>query len=776
MLFLYQSTRSNVEIEVADRLMLAKRTFADSFANQQRYLINSVETVVNDWALRQVIGQGDKATVESVLVNHSNRVGADVALFIDSDSHLFASTLDDHQDLTASIELLVDSTQATSHRFAAIDGRFYQLVLTEVRAPVPIGWLGMGFVIDDALAERFSRLGDVGVTFIHEKDDEAVVVASSMVDQARASLAAEASSEEREFWSVRTSEWEDLVLHHRLDSGISGLVVVLQKSLDAPLANFQSWWWSLLTIFALIAVSALFFAYLFARGITKPLDQLMVAIKDIALGDYSTPIDVQRSDEIGFLAKAFSQMQTAIAEREAEINYRADYDIATQVYNRAGFLRHLEAKIASAMQTSTPLVVVCFSINHFKEIVDALGHAWGDRLLKQVAERVTSTVGCDSLAHVDVDEFALIFETASVTNAYFVDDQLHRCFVAEFDIRGIALTLFAAVGISVYPEHATDAQSLLRRAGVALNVAVQKRRRTVVYDPDLDQNSVRRLTLMSELPRAIKDDQIELHYQPKLQYVDGEPIVAGVECLARWSHPELGPIPPDDFIGLAERTGHIVELTKDVLRRALEQCCLWRQRGLCLSVAVNISALDLQQAAFANTIESFLDRYSLPPDVLVLEITESAAMQDPASAVMRLQTLSDLGVRLSIDDYGTGYSSLAQLRKMPVQELKIDKSFVLELDRNEDDKTIVRSTIDLAHNIGLEVVAEGIESQRILWQLNKWSCDLLQGFHICRPLPLRELEQWMDTEYPVRRLAVGGDASQTILPEIEPFRRNTRKT
>ena len=590
------------------------------------------------------------------------------------------------------------------------------------------------------------------MTFVHQDADDVVVVASSMADQKRARLAAHNPSDGLELWSVGDASWEDLVLHHRLDSDLSGLVVVLQKSLDAPLANFQSWWWSLLTIFALIAVAALFFAYLFARGITKPLDQLLVAIKDIAQGDYSTAIDIQRSDEIGFLSKAFSQMQTAIAEREDEINYRADYDLVTQVFNRNGFVRHLEQEIGSAMHNSTPLVVACFSINHFKEIVDALGHTWGDRLLKQVAERVAGTLDASSLAHVNVDEFAMIFETTSVANAYSVDDQLHRCLVAEFDIRNIALTLSASVGISVYPEHAPDAQSLLRRAGVALNEARQLKQRTVVYDPDLDQNSVRRLTLMSELPRAIREDQLELHYQPKLRYVEGTPIVDGVECLVRWCHPELGPIPPDDFIGLAEKTGHIVELTQDVLRRALTQCRAWREQGIALNVAVNISALDLAQPALPETIRSLLDRYSLPPDVLVLEITESAAMEDPQSAVGRLQTLTKLGVRLSIDDYGTGYSSLAHLRKMPVQELKIDKSFVLELDRSEVDKTIVRSTIDLAHNIGLEVVAEGIESQRILWQLNQWGCDLLQGFHICRPLVLSEFERWIDTEYPVRRL------------------------
>jgi diguanylate cyclase (GGDEF)-like protein len=745
-IFLYYSARDNVEADVADELILARRSFADSFENRQKQLISSVQIVVNDWGLRQAIGQRDQQTVESVLLNHSNRVGADIALFIDRDRSLFASTSPVNTELSNSVAALMANADSYSlHRLALINDRYYQLVLTEVRAPTPLGWLGMGFTIDDALAENFSRLNDVAVSFVKHTDAIHEVFASSISEPDRANLASRPRADGPEFWSVRSADWEDLVLHHTLDSDLSGLVVVLQKSLSEPLANFRSWWWSLLTIFALIATLAALVAYLFSRGITKPLSQLLLAVENMEQGNYSTPIQVRRNDEIGLLSKSFGTMQSAISEREEEIRYRADHDLATGVYNRNGFLENLERQIASRQEYESSLVVVCFSVNHFRQIIDALGHSWGDELLRLVAKRFAEQFPDSCLAHVNSDEFAMILSSNNVPMIYSLGETVHTCLSDEFNLRGIALSLSACVGVSVYPEHAADAPSLLRRASVALNDAVDNHRSTTVYDPSLDQNSVRRLTLMSELPKAIKANQLDLHYQPKVRCAGEGSVLEGVECLVRWHHPELGQVFPDDFIGLAERTGYIVELTKYVLREAISQCSEWRKQNLALSVSVNISALDLQRQTFAQDISQLLREYQLPAGSLCLEITESAAMEDPESAILRLAGLKSLGVRLSIDDYGTGYSSLAQLKKLPVHELKIDKSFVLELDRNEDDQAIVRSTIELAHNVGLEVVAEGVESNRILWQLAKWDCNYAQGFHISRPLPLAEFEGWLAT-------------------------------
>jgi diguanylate cyclase (GGDEF)-like protein len=754
-LFLYNSTRQRVEADVADSLSLARRSFADSFADRQNNLIERVQTVVDDWGLRQAIGQRDESTVESMLQNHSSRVGAEVAVFIDLDHQLFASTTRQTVALSQTAAGLASSINARSQlRFVVIDGQCYQLVLTEVLAPVPVGWLGMGFVIDDAMAVQFSRMNEVGVSFVLHTSSEARVFASSISEPGRfpptADLHLDPHHGERQFWIMAGAGWEDLATYQILEDDQSKIGVVLQKSLSEPLASFRSWWWSLLTIFGLIAGLALLVAYFFSRGITRPMTELLVAIENMQAGNYTTSIDIQRKDEIGFLAKAFAKMQSAIAEREEEIRYRADHDLVTGVHNRNGFIDFLERRVASAGAANETLVVLSFSVNHFKQIVDALGHTWGDKLLEQVADRFSTHFPDGGVAHLNSDEFAMIVPSTSVSSVFVLGENVHECLAGEFTIRGISLSLSASVGVSVYPEHATDAQSLLRRAGVAMNEAMLNFQRTIVYDSSLDQNNVKRLTLMSELPNAIREKQLTLHYQPKLQCTSAGVLIQGAECLVRWNHPELGLVPPDEFIGLAEKTGYIVELTKYVMSEAIAQCAEWRRKGWALTVSVNISALDLQREEFAKETFTALKEHRLPATALCLEVTESAAMEDPESAIQRLATLKNLGVRLSIDDYGTGYSSLAHLKKLPVHELKIDKSFVLELDRNEDDQTIVRSTIELAHNVGLEVVAEGVESQRILWQLEKWGCNYLQGFHISKPLPLEQFEEWLDrSEFPI---------------------------
>jgi diguanylate cyclase (GGDEF)-like protein len=745
--FLYRSTAQRVEAEVADRLEIARRSFIDGFENRQMNLTASVRTVVNDWGLRQAIGQHDRSTLESVLANHSNRIGADVAFFIDLEETVFASTTSGVIPPEEIAKLISES--GGPYRFLVSEQRILQLVVSEVRAPVRLGWVAMGFAIDDTLASHFSRLHDVEVSFVSRS--RSGPVASSLPEGSRIQAAVIAERDNGGLNRVGEATWEDLALNHVL--GDSDLVVVLQKSLSEPMASFRSWWWSLLTIFSLIVMLALGVAWAFSRGITQPLTQLLFAVQNMEAGNYSTLIDVDRNDEIGFLSKAFAKMQRAIGEREEEIRYRADHDLVTRIHNRNGFLDGLEHRIGGGESGIEALIVLCLSVNHFKEIVDALGHTWGDRLLRMVADRLQQKFARNAVAHVDSDQFAMIGSSGDAADFFELADAVHRCFEDDFEIRGISLSLSVCIGISVYPEHAGDAQSLLRRAGVALNEAHESHKRTVVYDPDLDQNSVKRLTLMSELPNAIRAGQLDLHYQPQVRCVGEEAIVDGVECLVRWHHPGLGSVPPDEFIGLAEKTGYIVELTRYVLRLALARCREWRDRQWGLGVSVNISALDLQRSAFARDVREMLETYRLPPEVLCLEVTESAAMEDPQSSIRRLSALKELGVRLSIDDYGTGYSSLAHLRQLPVHELKIDKSFVLELDRSEDDQTIVRSTIELAHNVGLEVVAEGVESQRILWQLDQWGCDRAQGFHVSRPLAFEAFTRWLeDPPYRVARL------------------------
>jgi EAL domain-containing protein (putative c-di-GMP-specific phosphodiesterase class I) len=297
-----------------------------------------------------------------------------------------------------------------------------------------------------------------------------------------------------------------------------------------------------------------------------------------------------------------------------------------------------------------------------------------------------------------------------------------------------------SVGITLYPEHGNAPASLIRRADVAMYAAKKERSGVMVYDPEQDFTSIRLLALTGDLRRAIHDNGLSMHVQPKISARDGSPI--GVEALARWRHPAHGDIPPDEFIGLAEHSGLIQPLTEWVLETALRQCAAWRQEGLDLSMSVNLSARNLLDESLPSTVLSMLQSSEVPVNKLTLEITESVIMDDPHRALEVLTALNEIGVVISIDDFGTGYSSLGYLKKLPATEIKIDKSFVMEMDRNSDDQTIVHSTIELAHNLGLSVVAEGVSSRQTWDELKRLGCDFGQGYYFSRPLPSERLAQW----------------------------------
>lgn len=780
MLFLYQSSKQKVEQDASDKLIVAQKTFFDVLDNQQHLLNTSVETVVKDWGLRQSIGKRDYDTVESVLQNHSNRVGADVALFVDTAGALAVSTIRQDKQLPNQILSLVNSSsQITFQTITEINQRHYQLVITEVKTPIRAGWLGMGFEIDDSMARRYSEISGVNISFVLPHTHSLQFIASSLADERLQSMPPTPPTLTNAPWVIKQGKWEDLTLYSPFDvQSPNGLAILFQQSLDEPREKFSQWWLSLLSIFSLISLLALVLGYIFSRGISKPLNHLLHVIDDVSKGDYNTPIRIYRRDEIGRLARSFSRMQRAVSEREEHITYQASHDSLTGLLNRSGLIDSIDQTIKNLNGSQEIAVLANFRLNHFQDIVDALGYSWGDKLIHLVTERLNKRLEAVSLAHFNLDEFVLLKTANDIMGATEVNDQIHQALMDPFCVSGINLNLKVSVGIVIYPFSALDAEGLLRRAGVALNEACNSQRATVTYDPAHDEDSVRKLTLMAELPKAINENQVCLHYQPKLRHFDGKTQVEGVECLVRWQHPELGFVPPDDFIGLAEKTGYIVELTHWVLQRALEQCERWREQGFDLAVAVNISALDLAKKEFDKEVAALLKAAHLPASSLIIEVTESAAVENPERAIAQLSHLKSLGIKLSVDDYGTGYSSLEQLKHLPVHELKIDKSFVLDLVSDEEDRTIVHSTIELAHNMGLSVVAEGVEDQQTLEQLIEWGCNYMQGYYIAKPLDEIAMSKWLQrSPFPVKQIS---SKQQTAVEELangpgeySTFRRST---
>lgn len=428
---------------------------------------------------------------------------------------------------------------------------------------------------------------------------------------------------------------------------------------------------------------------------------------------------------------------------QAQLEYQALHDDLTSLPNRAMLAKELEVSLEKAKANTEPMALLLLDLDRFKEVNDTLGHHVGDSLLRNAAQRLTKLVeGPCTFARLGGDEFAILLPTpCDIEKARGVAATLSEALEKPFEFAGLSLEIGGSIGIALYPYHANDETRLLQCADVAMYMAKKGQTRIAVYDSGQDLNSVRHLALTGQLRRAIENDELYFAYQPKIDLQSGD--VYGVEALARWNHPVHGFIPPDEFISQAEHTGLIEPLTKWCIDTAISQAAEWKRAGSEIVVAINLSPRALHLDALPKMLKESLERHGVPPRLVTLEITESGIMHDTESALQIIDYFSALGVKLSIDDFGTGYSSLAILKQLPVDELKIDKSFVMHMTENSDDVVIVRSTIDLAHNLGLKVVAEGIETADHVGILTDLSCDTGQGYFFSKPVPADEFWAWL---------------------------------
>jgi diguanylate cyclase (GGDEF)-like protein len=420
-----------------------------------------------------------------------------------------------------------------------------------------------------------------------------------------------------------------------------------------------------------------------------------------------------------------------------EKEHQALHDALTGLPNRALFHDVVDEALGRAGDGVTAAVML-IDLDRFKEINDTLGHHIGDRVLREVGPRLQESLRTqDVVARLGGDEFAIFVEDADPTVARDIVERVLTGLSVALTVEELSLHVDGSIGIALYPDHGQDVDTLLQRADVAMYAAKEEHSGYQVYSPDRDPYSLRRLTLLSELRGAVERGELVLHFQPKADLRTGR--VTDAEALVRWNHPTLGMVPPNDFVPLAERSGLIGPLTEHVLRQAVGRAAEWRRRGIDLRVSVNLSVHNLMDAGLPQLVEQVLAAHAVDASVLELEITETTIMTDPMRALRVLQPLSDMGVRLSIDDFGTGYSSLAYLRQLPISEIKIDRSFIAGMESSENDAIIVRSTIDLARNLGLEVVAEGVETAEGLATLEAMHCDYIQGYYLSRPVPAEEL-------------------------------------
>ena len=428
-----------------------------------------------------------------------------------------------------------------------------------------------------------------------------------------------------------------------------------------------------------------------------------------------------------------------LRDQVSENAHQAMHDSLTALPNRLMFDRTATA----SLETSDNCAVLLLDLDRFKEINDTLGHAAGDAVLQEVGSRLSAIVDKGAcVARLGGDEFAVVMVDSDLRDASSFAERIRAALLAPLDISGVTLTLDASIGIALAPEHGTDIATLLRRADVAMYAAKDTHGSVAVYAPDRDHNSAARLALVADLRAAIANGDLVLAYQPKTQTVGRE--VHGVEALVRWNHPVRGMVPPDDFIGIAEQTGLIAPLTEWVLRAALSQCRQWLEQGLDLSVAVNISPRTLHDPNFTPLLNGLLAESRVPASRLTLEITEGALMDDPERAIDVLWELRRAGVHLSVDDLGVGHSSLSYLKRLPVHEIKIDKSFVTGMVDDGDDEAIVTAVIAMVHRLRMTVVAEGVEDERTLLRLAELGADSAQGYWMSRPVPAAEIAPWLE--------------------------------
>ena len=737
------ATKANGNRHAEERLHVGTRVFQQLLSIRGQQLLNSAAVIVADFGFKQAVGTRDVATIESMLDNHGSRIGASAVSLLDLKGDVIASTVSVADAID--VELLhsavqVAQTQANSVEIVQFQGKATQLALVPMRTPARVGWVAMYFVLDDALLARVAELTGLDVSIA--RVGAHAQLASTLTDASRAPLLAQWPRliEHRDVQNVRLGENDYLSLAMQLD----GTAFVFTLAEREVLSSYQL----LRERLVIIVLAGLFFAglvaSLLAKGISGPLQKLAHAASAIGRGEYGKRVELARSDELGELAVAVNQMQEDIQIREKTILYQSLHDGLTGLPNRSYAQKEIEAALGKAGKSAHAFSVLMLDLDRFKEINDTLGHAIGDKVLQQTAQRIRGALrDQDVLARLGGDEFMALVEGADSARAFALAQRIQAALDSPIDVEGMQLFLDASIGIACYPADGNTADGLLRRADIAMYDAKQSTERCVAYLPGRDEGQKERLALVNALRLAIPRGEMRLEFQPKWDMREGK--VGHAEALVRWQHPELGLLMPDRFVALAEHSGRIRELTEWVLDTALFEAAQWQAQGVQMGVAVNLSALDLLNADLPEYVRLALLKHRVEPADLLLEITEGMLMRDATYALRILHELRDLGVELAIDDFGTGYSSLSYLQKLPVSELKIDRSFVRSMLTGTEAAMIVRATIDLGHNLGLRVVAEGVEDQSALALLNTMRCDQAQGYFVARPMPASALAHWHQT-------------------------------
>lgn len=732
-----------------DQIDVGQRVFVSLLQHNTQSLKQATQVLAADFAFREAVATNDAETIESALESYQGRIRAQIAFYISNDENLVVGTSDAKAILKSldARQAIIQSNAGTL-QFDIVDDKPYQLITVPVKAPETIGWIVMGFAVDSQLASQINQLTHLDVTFVQKTSTKDWQLVSSTADKALSNLLLKTVADlYRQRLTLHSVDLNDQTYHLKIralhETPDEALLVVLQGSV-APFTQDLNMLFKVMLVLTLIGV--VIFAVLIwyvSRKTTEPIAELVKDADKIAMGDYETEIQVSSTDEVGYLAKAMNSMREAVLQRSLRIQRLAFNDELTGLSNRLAFNQGVHQAISTHADSQQKLSVIVINIHRFKPINQTLGRDFGDDLLRHVGQVLKQHVLSeqDMVARLDADEFAVMLQHTDQAKATRYADKIQQVFEQPVSVQGQAIDVRTGIGIALYPDHGVDEEALLNHAETALQESRAKKSPWIVYNTALEIDQSETLTLISDLKQAIQHDQLLLYIQPKIDITTRRAV--GGEALIRWVHPEKGMIFPDQFIPFAEQTGVISDITNWMLLRACQVLADFQKQGLRLSLAVNLSTRDLNNMQLPAQIAHLLSSHGLEAKALKLEITEGSLMQDPERAELVVKKLAAMGLHLAIDDFGTGYSSLAYLRQLPVQELKIDRSFVMFMDKNSGDASIVKSTIDLAHNLGLMVVAEGIENEYVLNQLARLGCNEGQGYFIGKPMPEKDFSIWL---------------------------------
>jgi diguanylate cyclase (GGDEF)-like protein len=733
------STAHTVEGRAADELRSGASFAQQLLRFRAGQLANGVAVLAGDFGFREAVATGDVPTIISAATNHAQRIGADMVLLTDTHGKVLASSAPGSIGPGRSLESLLDESDGQRDQpvFMVIADRAYQFFLAPVRTPETIAWVAMGFVVNDAFAQKMREVVGADVTLVARGHDSATRIASTLPEGVWKRTGAPPAATDQGPVVIRIGAMDYLIFAQRIDGRGDPVEVLVEKSMHEVLAPYRDVRDALLLIDGIALVVAAVIGTVLGRSATRPIGELVRAAERIQEGRYDTAVAARGSAEFRSLAATFNTMQKNIAEREADITYQAYHDSLTGLPNRAFVVRRLEETL-SASDGASSIALVLIDMRKVSEINASLGHHVGDDVLREAARRLrANAASADIVARLGESQFLLVAQNCTAQRAPLYADQMAGVIRRGFHLEEMSLQLHVGAGVCLYPEHGRTADELLRRVQIAIEDAEEAWTRVAIYRTGGDEEHRRRLKLVTDLRGAIEQNALTLVYQPKVAMESRS--VRSLEALVRWTHPQLGVVSPAEFVPLAERTGGSRILTSWVLGAAIRQMGEWRRAGLDVELAVNLSAPDILDPDLGDEILQTLRAHRVESTALLLEITESAVMRDPQLAARNMQLLRIAGVRFAIDDFGTGHSSLSQLRLLPVDELKIDRSFVRDAHLGTDAATIITSTIDLAHSMNLRAVAEGVEEPAAWNLLRRLGCDYAQGFLISRPLPATDI-------------------------------------